>query len=129
MNINRITLSKKEDIRGWLIENESPLVRDSMKHFLVSVSKPGVIRGQHFHKRKTEWFLIIKGKASIHFKHIKTLESKIIEVNGDNPEIVEASPMIAHAIKNIGKDDLYLMALVNEPLDQKNPDTFAYKVI
>lgn len=129
MTIKRIPLAKKEDDRGWLVENESNIIRYRMKHFLVSVSKPDVIRGQHYHKRKTEWFLVLKGKALIVFEDIKSLEGKRIEVDGDRPEIIEASPMIAHSIKNIGNDNLYLMAVVSEPLDLANPDTFAYNVL
>ena len=129
MNINRMRLSKKEDARGWLVENESQIVKDSMKHFLFSVSKPNVIRGQHYHKRKTEWFLVVKGKALIVFEDINNSERKSIEVDGERAEIIEMPPMLAHAIKNIGDDDLYLMAIVNEPLDRKDPDTFSYKVI
>lgn len=129
MNINRIPLSKKEDARGWLVENESSIVRDSMRHFFVSYSKPGIIRGQHYHKRKTEWFLIIKGEATVYFKDVKTKESKSIEVNGNKPEIIEINPMIAHAIKNTGRDNLCLVAIVSEPLDQRDPDTFPHVLI
>lgn len=129
MNINRISLSRKEDVRGWLIENESSVIRSSMRHFLVSVSKPDIIRGQHYHKRKTEWFLVIKGKATIYFKDVNSLEEKNIKVDGDSPEIVAVSPMVAHAIRNTGKEDLYLLVIVSEPLDPKDQDTFVYKVI
>lgn len=129
MNIKKIPLSKKEDSRGWLIENESSFIRNSMKHFVVSISKAGVIRGQHYHKRKIEWFLVVKGKAIIYFKDIETLKTKSINIDGNKPEIIEVSPMIAHAIKNTDTKDLYLLVIVNEPLDQKDPDTFAYKVV
>lgn len=129
MNIKKIPLSKKEDVRGWLIENESPIVRDSMKHFLVSASKPDIVRGQHYHKRKTEWFLVIKGRAEIYFKDVRTLESKSIKVDGNKPEIVEMSPMVAHAIKNTGREDLCLLAIASEPLLRKDPDTFPYVLI
>lgn len=129
MTIQRIPLAKKEDGRGWLVENESSIIRDQMKHFLVSVSKPGTIRGQHYHKRKTEWFLVLKGRALIVFKDIRSLDEIRIKVDGERPEIIEASPLIAHAIKNIDNVKMYLLALVNEPLNQKDQDTFPYKIL
>jgi len=129
MKIKVTTLSKKIDARGWLIENESSIIRDSMKHFLVSVSKPGIIRGQHYHLRKKEWFIVIKGKAEVVFEDIKTKEKTKVVLNGDIPEVIETFPLIAHSFKNIGKEDMYLMAIVNEPLNKNDPDTFPYKVI
>jgi len=128
MKIKAISLNKKRDNRGWLIENESNIVKDSMRHFLVSVSKSGSIRGQHYHKNKREWLIVIKGKAEVIFEDIKTKESARVVVSGEDPKIIETVPFVAHAFRNIGKDDMYLVAIVNEPLDQKNPDTYPYEV-
>ena len=129
MKIKVTPLDKKIDARGWLIENESSAIRDSMKHFLVSASKPGAIRGQHYHRKKKEWFIVVKGEAEVVFEDINTKESARIVVNGEEPKVIETSPFVAHAFKNIGKDDMCLVAIVNEPLDKKDPDTLTYKVI
>jgi len=129
MKMNVKTLDKKSDSRGWLVENESELIRDSMRHFLVSSSEPGVVRGQHYHKRKTEWFLVIEGKAKIYFKDINSSEESSMEVNSDSPQIIEVLPNIAHSIENIGKSKMILLGIVNEPLSKEDPDTFSYKVI
>lgn len=129
MKIKVFSLDKKQDDRGWLIENESSVIRNAMKHFLVSVSKPGAVRGQHYHKNKKEWFIVIKGTAEVVFEDVNTKESTRIVVDGKEPKVIETFPLIAHAFKNIGKDEMYLVAIVNEPLDRKNPDTFPYKVI
>lgn len=129
MKIKATALKKKEDDRGILFQNENRDIRDKMKHFFVSVSKPKAVRGQHYHTKKTEWFLVIKGKAKIYFEDLKTKEKDEVDVNADSPQIVEVPPMIAHAIKNIGKEKMMLLAIVNEPLDEDSPDTFSYKVI
>lgn len=129
MIINKIPLAKKIDERGWLAENANESLRKRIKHFFVSVTYPGKVRGQHYHKRKREWFLVLNGKAKISFKNLKGENLTEIVVSGNKLELVEVSPMIAHAIQNIGKDKMELLALVNEPLDKDNPDTFAFKVI
>src|SRR3989344_4367158 len=98
MNINKILLTKKEDKRGWLVENIDLRVRESMKHFLISASKRGAIRGQHYHKRKTEWFVIVKGKAKIYLEDLNTNEKTQMEVSSENPEMIEARPMLAHPV-------------------------------
>ncbi len=129
MKIKTIKLKKKEDLRGALIQNESAEVRNKMKHFFVSTSKPDVIRGQHYHTKKMEWFLVIKGTARIYFEDIKTHEKDNLNLDADSPQIVEVPSLIAHSIKNTGNEEMMLLAIVNEPLDEKNPDTFPYKVI
>jgi len=127
MRIARLT--KREDKRGWLIENENPVLAQTMRHFFLSFSLPGVVRGQHYHENKREWFLVLKGKAKIVFKDIKS--GDLIEklVSGEKPEIIEVPPKVAHAIQNIGKKEMYLIAFVSETLDRRHPDTFAYRVI
>lgn len=128
MKINKTLLQKKEDRRGWLVENVDPKVRNSMKHFLISTSKPGAVRGQHYHKRKTEWIVIIQGQARIYLEDLDTNEKTQLKVSGEKPEMIEARPMLAHAIENIGKKELYLLAVASEPLDPNDQDTFPYKV-
>lgn len=128
MKINKIKLPKKKDKRGWLVENIDSGVRNSMQHFLISTSKPSAIRGQHYHKRKTEWLVVLRGKAKIYLEDLNTKEKTEFEVKGEKPELVEMMPMLAHAIENIGNNDLYLLGIVSEPLDPNDQDTFPYKV-
>lgn len=129
MKINITNLHKKTDERGWLIENENNEIKNKMKHFFVSFSNPGIVRGQHYHTKKVEWFLVVKGEASITFKDVKSKEVKVINVSAEKPQMVEIPVMMAHAIKNTGDQEMCLMAIVNEVLNQENPDTFPCKVV
>lgn len=129
MKVNIVDLDTKTDERGSLSQNVSEEVKNQMKHFFVSYSNPGSIRGQHYHTKKIEWFYIIKGEAEIVLENIKTKERKKLKSTSDKPQLVKMEPGIAHAIKNTGKEEMILLALVNESLDQNNPDTFPYKVI
>lgn len=129
MSIKTIFFNKYEDERGWLVENEEKKIINSLKHFLVSALKPGHVRGQHYHKRKKEWFLIIKGKARFVFKDIKTHKTEEVYASEEKPQLVVALPNLAHAIENVGDTEVILLALVNEPLDKQHPDTYPYKVI
>ncbi len=129
MKIKIIRLIKRKDPRGWLIENNNRLIKESMRHFLISSSKPGVVRGQHYHSRKREWFLVLKGKAKIVCKALGSNDIKEIYMSEERPEMVEIPPMIAHAIENIGDKEMLLFAVVNESLDRRDPDTFPHRVI
>lgn len=129
LRIKTYTLTPKSDSRGWLIENELVRVRREMRHFLVSTSKPGAIRGQHYHTKKREWFLLIRGQAIIFFEDIHTKDRTTIQLTQKKFRMVEITPNVAHAIKNVGKGIMILLGIINEHLDPKRPDTFPYKVI
>lgn len=73
--------------------------------------------------------MVIKGKAELSLEDIRDKEKELIVINGDSPEIVGISPMIAHSIKNIGKTEMFLTAFVSEPFDKNDPDTYFYRVI
>ena len=129
LNIKQHSLKKRVDSRGWLVENELDIIRRSMRHFLISLSKPGSIRGQHYHTKKREWFLVLAGQATLVFEDIRSKERRSIRLNQNKPTVVEIPPMVAHAIKNDGKSKMMLLGIVNEHLDPKHRDTFPYKVI
>ena len=50
-------------------------------------------------------------------------------VSENDNVLIKNPPNHAHAIKNIGGDEMILLALVNEVMDQKDPDTYPYKVL
>lgn len=129
MNIKRYPLEKHTDQRGLLVQNDYPELKDKFKHFLVSFSEPGIIRGNHYHKYKIEWFYVIKGTAKLVLEHIETKEQQTMTISEEKPELVEMIPNFAHAIHNIGDTELVFLGLVNEPFDPDNPDTIPYTVI
>lgn len=129
MNIAVTTLTLHQDKRGWLVENEVGKARTSMKHFLVSTSKPGEVRGQHYHKRKREWFLVIQGEGRIVFQDIATGENFFVDVTEKTPQMVEIPPLIAHAIINTGKKKMIMFGVINEPLNRSDPDTYPFTVV
>lgn len=129
MDIKITKLEQKKDERGRLVQNEDNELANSMKHFHVSSSVPGAIRGQHYHNTKTEWFLVLEGKARIICKDLKTEEILELKLEGDDPQLVKISPKIAHTIENIGDSKMYLLAFVDKPFDEKNPDTIKYELI
>jgi UDP-2-acetamido-2,6-beta-L-arabino-hexul-4-ose reductase len=127
--IKIIKLRKFIDERGSLIENTDLDVMQTSKHFFVSKSKPGVIRGNHYHKKKIEWFYVIQGKCKIVIKDLLTekMEEKII--NDSDNVLINMKPNQVHAFQNIGNNEMILLALVNEVLDHDRPDTYFYKIL
>ena len=125
--MKKFPLKKHSDERGILTESTLPLeVFDDIKHFFISKSEPGIIRGNHYHKRKREWFYLLQGKAQIYLYDLRSKEKTEYLVSDQNPEMVEMEPNVVHAIKNIGENEMILLALVNEKFNYDDSDTFAY---
>jgi UDP-2-acetamido-2,6-beta-L-arabino-hexul-4-ose reductase len=118
-------VEEKVDQRGKFVELIKSLEAGQVS---VSYSKPGIIRGNHYHHTKNEKFIVIEGKAKIRFRHI--LEKKVIEyvVSGNKLNIVDIPPGYAHSIENIGDDEMILLIWANECFDPHNPDTYYCEV-
>lgn len=121
----KIPLKINNDERGSFTElvknNESGQVS-------VSVSKPGVIRGNHYHHTKMERFIVIKGEAKITFQNITTDETFSIYVSDKKLEVVNIPVGYSHSIENTGQEEMILIIWCNEIYDETKPDTY-YKEI
>lgn len=124
-----ITLREFKDDRGSLVENTLESIMNESKHFFVSKSKPGVVRGNHYHEKKSEWFYVIQGTCKICVEDIMSKDREELKLKDEDKLIVHMEQGKAHAIQNIGDNELILLALINEMLDHEKPDTYAYKVI
>lgn len=127
--LKRYPLKKREDQRGWLIQCDNKNVAKRMEHFIVTFSKSNVIRGNHYHKRKHEWFTILQGKVKLYLYDLKTKEHTTYIVSDKQLELIEIKPYIVHTIKNIGKKNLIFLGLVDEIFDDTNSDTYDYNLI
>ena len=93
-----------------------------------STTVPGITRGNHYHTRKAERFIVIKGKARIELRRIGTDEVLSFELNGNSPSFVDMPVWYTHNITNIGEEELYTIFWINEHYDAKDPDTYFEKV-
>ncbi|MEC5145319.1 NAD-dependent epimerase/dehydratase family protein [Chitinophaga sp. 212800010-3] len=89
-----------------------------------STTHKGITRGNHFHTRKIERFLVMKGRALIQLRKYNTDEVLSFELDGETPSYVDMPVWYTHSIKNIGEDDLYTVFWINEHFDPKDPDTY-----
>ena len=123
-----VKLREFSDHRGSLSENTEAKIMLESKHFFVSKSRPGMVRGEHYHKYKSEWFLVVKGKCRLVLENIVTkIREERTSIEDDNL-LVHIGPNTAHTFINIGDFELVLLAFVNEVLDRQNPDTYEYKI-
>ena len=67
--------------------------------------KPGVTRGNHYHRTKTEKFLVLQGEGIIRFRHIESDEIIEYRVQGEDYRVVDIPPGYTHSIENVGEND------------------------
>lgn len=127
--IRTIKLKEYADERGSLVENTLEEVMLNSKHFFVSKTKPGVIRANHYHHRKSEWFYLIQGTCLLKVKDVKSGKTQEIELSDSQHLLINMPQDVAHTFKNIGNNEMILLALVNEVHKQDDPDTYSYKLI
>jgi UDP-2-acetamido-2,6-beta-L-arabino-hexul-4-ose reductase len=127
VNINNmsVTAHMNMDDRGSFTEL---LKTDDSGQFSVSVSKPGIIRGNHYHHTKMERFIVVKGKAKISFRKIDEENITNYNVSDEKIEIVTICPGYTHKIENVGSDEMILLLWCNEIFDPKYPDTYYMEV-
>ncbi len=96
--------------------------------FSVNISKPGIVKGNHWHNTKNEKFLVVSGNGVIRFRKIG--DSKVIEyfVSGDKLEVVDIPTGYTHNIENLGESDMVTLMWANECFDPDKPDTFFEEV-
>lgn len=94
----------------------------------VNVSKPGIVKGNHWHNTKNEKFIVVSGKGVIRFRKVDS--DKIIEypVSGEKIEVVDIPVGYTHNIENTGDTDLVTIMWANEIFDPEKPDTYFLEV-
>ena len=115
------SLVRKADTRGYLCElTKSP----HGGQVFVSITKPGITRGNHYHHTKVEKFFVIKGSALVRLRHVLSGEVCEYRVQGEECRAVDIPPGFAHSISNVGGDDMIVLFWANEIFDPARPDTF-----
>ena len=91
----------------------------------INISKPGIIKGQHWHNSKWEQFIVVHGHGLIQERNINTGEMVEFEVSGEKIEAIYMVPGWTHNIINLSDtEDLVTVMTCNEVFDPNHPDTF-----
>ena len=120
-----VYLNENVDERGAFVE----VLRSGIAgQFSYSTTKKNVTRGNHFHTRKIERFIVIKGKAEIQIRKIGSNKKVSYILDGETPSFIDMPIWHTHNIKNIGQEELLTLFWINEPYNQEDPDTYFEEV-
>ncbi|GHS88103.1 epimerase [Bacteroidia bacterium] len=118
-------LEKHSDERGTFVETVK-LHTGGQVSF--STTNSGITRGNHYHTRKIERFVVLQGEARIQLRRIGTNEIVNFTLTGKNPAYVDMPIWYTHNITNIGKTELITQFWINELFNPDDPDTYFEKV-
>lgn len=117
-------LDKKEDKRGLLVEAYK-FPNDGQVFYVIC--NPGETRGNHYHLKRTEHFLVIYGSATICVRDRETGNVMKAEVSGSDPMRVTISPPDTHNITATNEGCIFLV-WADDIFDPENPDTIMEEI-
>lgn len=120
-----VSLQLRTDPRGALFE--AVKTHNGGQSF-ISTTKPGITRGNHYHRRKVERFLVLQGKAVIRLRRLFSDEFLEYAVDGSTPQYIDMPTLHTHSITNTGPGELVTLFWSHEIFDPAAPDTYAEKV-
>jgi UDP-2-acetamido-2,6-beta-L-arabino-hexul-4-ose reductase len=119
-------LRAKTDDRGVLAEF---LKSATAGQLFISRTRPGAVRGNHYHHTKTEKFFVVEGEGLIRFRQVDGVsEGFQYPVSGADLRVVDIPPDYTHSIENVGSGELVVLFWASEIFDPDAPDTLPLKV-
>ena len=126
MKVSIKPLEVKKDQRGWLSEiiRSEDVGNKKFGQILITAANPDETKGNHYHKRKTEWYCVIKGKGILTVVNRQSKEKVEIEMGEKNMHLVKIPPNHFHKIINNGKTEMLLLVYTDDVFKSSDPDTY-----
>ena len=81
-------------------------------------TKPGAVRGNHYHLRRREAIVVMPGtKWSLHWDEGENSQPQHRDFDGSKAVLVLVSPGQSHAVRNDGDREMWLVAISSETYD------------
>lgn len=126
---------RRRDERGFLVDfikgdEMQPVHQTLGQIYFVTFEKPKVIRGNHYHKTKDEWFVVIAGKIKLVAEDVNSKEriERILDGDNDQYERVFIGKNIAHSFQNISNTAM-MLDYADKSYHDKAPDTIRYPLL
>ena len=89
--------------------------------------KPKYSRGNHYHKRKEEWFCCIHGKCELVLTDVRNNKTRAIILDSSKKEFIKVNPFENHIFKNISENkNCELLIIISEEYKEDDPDTYKF---
>lgn len=123
MKIQIIELVSDTDERGFIVTPVSDEQLKSIYNLHIVSLKPGRIRGNHYHEHQIEYICVLGGPSRLLAIDNKTDKKTDLILDGGKCPLIIMPPDVTHALKNIGKEAIYLLCYTNKPFSPNKRDT------
>jgi dTDP-4-dehydrorhamnose 3,5-epimerase-like enzyme len=122
-NIKGTSLESHSDERGTIVDL---FYNENIHHVARVTSKPGVLRGNHYHKETTQHMLMTQGSLEYWYKPVDSTEpaKMVIALVGD---LISTGPNEIHALK-IGSDGNQFIVFSEGVRGGKDYESDTYRV-
>lgn len=114
-------IETRADKRGEVLE---PVSGDELRKFQnchVVVSRPGAVRGNHYHRVRHET-MIVQGPALVRLRD--AAGSRDVEVPSRAAYRIDVPAGIPHAVKNTGDEPGLVVVFATRSFDREDPDVY-----
>jgi len=119
------TLITHEDERGVLVE----LFKfPQCGQINLITTRPGFVRGNHYHTRKRELFCVIDGAVQLDLKNRADNKKETYLLSSDVFQAVEVLPGWIHNIQAVGGKTAKVLIWNNEIFDPNDADTYPEQI-
>ena len=122
MNVKIEQLKTHDDKRGLVFEPIERELIKSQQNSHVVISRPGMIRGNHYHLYGTETISVM-GPALLRFKEGNKIYDFEVPIKQVYRFVIP--PNVGHAIKNLSENNNITIAFNTVPHNPKTPDVIS----
>lgn len=129
-NVNLVRFKVLEDERGKLFEiirSDSVLFKNFGQAY-IATCKPGWVKGWHYHKIQTDYFILVKGSARIVLVSEDKKDFEVYDLHSDEPSMLIIPPKVIHGFECISKEESWILNIPTELYDYKKPDEYRLKL-
>jgi dTDP-4-dehydrorhamnose 3,5-epimerase len=125
------TLKPIHDERGSLMEllrSDEPMFKKFGQAY-VTICKPRVVKGWHYHKQQTDHFVCLKGSAKVVLYDARKDSKTFGEINEfvmgwEHPILLQIPTYVYHGFTALGNQEAMILNLPTEPYRYSEPDEF-----
>lgn len=122
-------LNPVRDDRGWVTEilRADDELFERFGQVYLTVAYPGVVKAWHMHRKQTDCFALIGGRALIALyddREGSSTRGELIDyvVDESAPLLIKIPPGVYHGYKALGDRPAYIINTPTKPYNRENPD-------
>ncbi|KUO49057.1 MAG: hypothetical protein APF76_10545 [Desulfitibacter sp. BRH_c19] len=127
-----IYIDPYEDKRGILkkIIMKSQIQDSSqIEEVYLLYSHQNSVRGNHYHKKTSEYFTVVSGKAQVALKDLSKEVSEGFYISANDNIVLRVPPYMIHAFKNEDNDPLIILVVSSKEYSEFDTDTYIEEIL